>query len=205
MFIDTLNQSAPGADENSSVDVGLILAAAKHLYTFLKGLVVFVHHSGKDNAKGLRGHSSLNGAMDLTLEVKKTQQGHSWKVQKSKDGDGAIEGWFDLPVCSICSDVSDYPETSCVVRPLVAVPKQFMQRPTGKHQKPVYDTLVSSLTDGPLTYEEALDVTKGALSGVTNNRATRAKEALAALISGGYFVLDDDHIKTTESDRRPTP
>lgn len=52
--IDTLNQAAPGADENSSVDMGNIVSNAKRLADRTKGLVILVHHLGKDRTRGLR-------------------------------------------------------------------------------------------------------------------------------------------------------
>lgn len=55
VILDTLNRAAPGADENSSVDMGNIIAAAKRLQTRAGGLVLLVHHTGKDATKGLRG------------------------------------------------------------------------------------------------------------------------------------------------------
>lgn len=85
VIIDTLNRAAPGADENSSVDRGNIIASAKKLQNLIGGLVLFVHHSGKDKFKGLRGHSSLYAALDSAIEVIKTDTRREWCVAKSKD------------------------------------------------------------------------------------------------------------------------
>lgn len=72
VIIDTLNRAAPGADENSSVDMGKIIAAAKELQSLIGGLVLLVHHTGKDARRGLRGHSSLYASLDAAIEVIKT-------------------------------------------------------------------------------------------------------------------------------------
>ena len=69
VILDTLNRAAPGADENSSVDMGNLIAAAKELQMLVGGLVLLVHHTGKDTTKGLRGHSSLYAALDGAIEV----------------------------------------------------------------------------------------------------------------------------------------
>ena len=69
IVIDTLNQSAAGCDENSNVDMSLIVSRAKIIADAIKGLVLLVHHTGKDASKGLRGHSSLNAALDVAIEV----------------------------------------------------------------------------------------------------------------------------------------
>ena len=53
VFIDTLNRAAPTSDENSSRDMGEILEAATLLQTLIKGLIVLVHHTGKDSSRGL--------------------------------------------------------------------------------------------------------------------------------------------------------
>ena len=57
VFLDTLNRAAPTADENSSKDMGEILEAAKRLQRLTGEMVVLVHHTGKNAAAGLRGHS----------------------------------------------------------------------------------------------------------------------------------------------------
>ena len=69
IFIDTLSQVTAGADENSSKDMGCILAAAQHISQQIEGLVVLIHHTGKDARKGARGHSSFHAAMEAAIEV----------------------------------------------------------------------------------------------------------------------------------------
>jgi putative DNA primase/helicase len=86
VVLDTLNRAAPTADENSSRDMGEILEAAKTLQTLTGGLVLLVHHTGKNAAAGLRGHSSLFAAMDAAIEVSRDGDRREWKVAKSKDG-----------------------------------------------------------------------------------------------------------------------
>ena len=56
--LDTLNRAAPEADENASADMSRILEAAKTLQRLTGGLVILMHHTGKDTTKGLRGHST---------------------------------------------------------------------------------------------------------------------------------------------------
>jgi len=70
VVIDTLNRSMPGGDENSSTDMGAAIAACDRIRHTTNACVQLVHHSGKDQAAGLRGHSSLLGAVDTELEVR---------------------------------------------------------------------------------------------------------------------------------------
>ena len=83
VFIDTLNRAAPTADENSSRDMGEILEAAKRLQSKTGGLVMLVHHTGKDASKGLRGHSSLFAAIDSAVDVRRDGDSREWKVAKA--------------------------------------------------------------------------------------------------------------------------
>lgn len=49
-----------GEDESSSQGMWYAVAGAKALQKAIGGLVILVHHTGKDAARGMRGHSSLN-------------------------------------------------------------------------------------------------------------------------------------------------
>ncbi|MBI3480443.1 MAG: AAA family ATPase [Nitrosomonadales bacterium] len=117
VIIDTLNQAAPGADENDSAAMGLIIAGAKQLATLIGGLVVLVHHTGKDASKGLRGHSSLHAALDAAIEVRRTGDYREWINAKSKDGIDGVAHPFKLQVVELGIDADGDPITSCVICP----------------------------------------------------------------------------------------
>jgi hypothetical protein len=115
VFIDTLNRAAPSADENSSRDMGAILEGAKTLARMTDGLVVWVHHSGKDAAKGMRGHSSLFAAMDAVLEVERSGNARMWSVAKAKDGQDGTRHGFALRPVALGTDADGDAVTSCVI------------------------------------------------------------------------------------------
>lgn len=115
IFIDTLNRAAPGADENSSRDMGSIIEGAKNLQGLTGGLVVLIAHTGKDATKGLRGHSSLFAALDAAILVERSGDNRTWKVEKAKDGeDGATHG-FRLEGVIVGTDEFGEEVTSAVV------------------------------------------------------------------------------------------
>ena len=91
VVIDTLNQTAAGADENSAKDMGRYIASMKLLRNATGATVVVVHHSGKDLGKGMRGSSALLGAMDTTVEVERATDGRSIKVAVKKQKDAERE------------------------------------------------------------------------------------------------------------------
>lgn len=114
-IIDTLARAAAGTDENDGKEMGLIISKAAQLQREVGGLVLVVHHTGKTDGRGLRGHSSLFAALDAAIEVTRNADNeHAWTIAKSKDGaDGKVEH-FDLKVVTTGFD-EDGPITSCVI------------------------------------------------------------------------------------------
>ena len=117
IFVDTLNRAAPSADENSSKDMGAILSGAKTLQLVTGGLVVLIHHTGKNEERGMRGHSSLFAAMDAAIEVSRNGDVRSWAVAKSKDGEDGKQRGFSLSVVELGEDSDGELVTSCVAVP----------------------------------------------------------------------------------------
>ena len=58
-----------GGDENSSVDMGAMVKHLDAIRAATKAHLMVVHHSGKNKAKGARGHSLLRAATDTEIEV----------------------------------------------------------------------------------------------------------------------------------------
>ena len=88
VIIDTLARSFGGGDENSNVDMGEFIMQCDRIKTAFDGAtVMIVHHSGKDTTRGARGHSSLYGAVDTELELKRSQGSDSVTIRNSKQKD----------------------------------------------------------------------------------------------------------------------
>lgn len=116
VIIDTLNRAAPGMDENSSIDMGHAINAAKLIQQATNGMVILVHHTGKDTSKGMRGHSSLHAALDAAIEVRREGDSREWSVAKAKDGADGLGHQFKLEVVELGTDTDGDPITSCVVK-----------------------------------------------------------------------------------------
>jgi RecA-family ATPase len=74
VVFDTLSQAIPGLDENSASLMSLVAYNLRYLQSKLPDVhVMLVHHSGKELARGARGHSALTAAADTEIGVTKTQ------------------------------------------------------------------------------------------------------------------------------------
>ena len=204
VFIDTLNRAAPTADENSSKDMGEILEGAKRLQSLTGGLVVLVHHTGKDATKGLRGHSSLFAALDAAIEVSRDGDRREWKVAKAKDGADGDAHPFRLQVETLGIDAYDDPITSCTVRVDNSVEDVKRAKvPQGGNQRLVYEGIRAMFKDGisgkpgapPLRpcieLEAAVSAGAARLTCASDKKTSRARDAITGLVSRGVFGLNE--------------
>lgn len=117
LCIDTLAVASAGMDENSGQDMSLILEGAAFLAREIGGLVILVHHTGKDTARGMRGHSSLRGNLDAVLQVDMQGEERHFIVEKSKDAKAGQEHSFAMHVATVGIDDDGDPVSSCYVVP----------------------------------------------------------------------------------------
>lgn len=185
IVIDTLNQSAPEADENTSSDMGTIIKNAQILQKATNSLVILVHHTGKDASRGARGHSSFFAALDAAIELKNTPSGREWMVSKSKDGEDGISYPFQLEQVFLGKDEDGEDITSCVVQPDI-FRAELPKSPQGKNQKAVLAHLKATMDSTHKTKAEMVLIAKEAISGT--NQMTRAKEVVDKLIELGHLV-----------------
>lgn len=204
VVLDTLNRAAPTADENSSKDMGEILEAAKCLQDLTRGLVLLVHHTGKNAAAGLRGHSSLFAAMDAAIEVSRDGDHREWRVAKAKDGRDGDAHPFKLQVETLAIDEHGDPVSSCVVMRDTATDEvRHIKLPQGGNQKlvlealrPMFKTGATGKPGAPplrpcIELEAAVVAGAGKLTCPTDRRATRTREAITGLVSRGVLGLNE--------------
>lgn len=116
LVVDTLARAMGAGSENEGRDMGLLIEALDFIKRETGAHVLVVHHSGKDSTRGMRGHSSLLGAVDVALEVKRDGDVRSVRVVKSKDGRDGDEHGFALDVVDLGMDADGDPVTTCMVR-----------------------------------------------------------------------------------------
>jgi hypothetical protein len=207
IVIDTLNRAAPGCDENSPKDMGLIIDAVKDLQAMTGGMVLLVHHTGKDATKGMRGHSSLFAGMDAVIEVARSGEARTWSSDKLKDERDGQACPFRLRRVDVGTDEDGEPITSCVVDSdgaLVEAEATRPRLPKGGNQKIVYDALGplfrASTARGKagapairpcLTLEEAIAGTRDRLVVDPKRRTERAQQAITGLVAAGVLGLNE--------------
>ena len=104
--IDTLARAFGGGNENNSEDMGAFIHNAGRIQRMLNCAMMVLHHSGKDQTKGLRGHSSLLGAVDTQLELLKIDTVPNpsgpiagsgiLTISKQKDGQDGVRIGFEM-------------------------------------------------------------------------------------------------------------
>lgn len=209
IVIDTLNRASTGADENRSADMGNIIAGASRLQALTNSLVILVHHSGKDEGRGLRGHSSLYAALDVVIEVKRDgDEERWWRLEKSKDGEDGASHKFELVKVDLgINDEFDLPLTSVAIRETdEAGPSRGKRGSLGKNQAAVLGqfrilavsnetiALLSPESSGPagVSHEALITACKDCIDVDDSSRRTeRIKDAIKSLIKAAYIEERD--------------
>lgn len=98
VVIDTLARAFGGGNENASEDMGAFITAAGAIQGRYNCALLVVHHAGKDATKGLRGHSSLLGAVDTELEIIRIEDAPKGilHISKQKDGEDGQRYGFQM-------------------------------------------------------------------------------------------------------------
>jgi len=211
VIVDTLNRAAPLADENSSKDMGEILQAAKALQSATDGLVLLVHHTGKDATRGLRGHSSLFAALDAAIEVSRDGDRREWKLAKAKDGEDGRAHPFRLVVQELGPDADGEPVTSCTVEAdtttqavrAAKLPQGGNQRIALDALRPMFKAQGRAGIDGApplrlcLELDAAIAAAANALPVDPDRKTERARVAVTGLISRGVLACRNGWIWQT--------
>lgn len=93
-MLDTVARHIAGGDENSFEAMSLVVQTLDTLRIATGGCALGIHHSGKHEDQGARGHSSLKGAMDTEILCTKGPKLTATKQKNHEDGH--IIGSFKL-------------------------------------------------------------------------------------------------------------
>lgn len=116
LIIDTLAQVTPGANENTSEDMGRAITNAQILRKATGAMILLIHHAGKDASKGARGWSGLKGALDVEIEVSRDEETNAREIRltKMKDEEDGLRFGFSLEIVTVGMDSDGDEMRSCV-------------------------------------------------------------------------------------------
>lgn len=210
IVIDTLAQASPGTDENSSADMGVLVAALQRLQALVGGLVLAVHHMGKDTARGARGHSSLYAACDAVISTTKagdliTVSTHGDAGGKSKDAEPIEHAAALGRVVLHTTDDGQEITGACIVETSEAPRVRLSKVPKGGNVKVVWDALSDMLRDAgdvrpagapdelpegrpAVQLDDAVAKIAPMLTCVAKRQVERTRSAITSLMNSGLLV-----------------
>jgi KaiC/GvpD/RAD55 family RecA-like ATPase len=125
VIVDTVSRALAGGDENASDDMGAFVRSLDRLRDELRCHILVVHHCGKDQSRGARGHSLLTAAVDTEVEVVRYDKikVSTATITKQRDGISGEQFAFRLRLVELGRNQDGDPVTSCVVEPADEAPR----------------------------------------------------------------------------------
>jgi hypothetical protein len=95
VVIDTLARTAVGLNENDARDMGMMVSFLDAIKTKLGCAVLVIHHTGKEEGRGMRGSNALEGAVDAAFQVSRNKGLRAVSVRciRQKDAPEREEPW----------------------------------------------------------------------------------------------------------------
>ena len=213
IVLDTLARVMSGGNENSSEDMGALIANCDKVRQTCNAHLMLVHHTGKDLAAGARGHSSLRAATDTEVEIAVGVDGSVASVTKQRELEVAGEFGFTLETLEIGTNLRGKPVTSCVVIPSDVSMRKRAKRPSGKNQKVIYKALTKAVVDigegrsGPehpfvrgVTVEDWQKYAYPMMAGESRHKSTAFIRAFEGLIESEFIGHYDGFVWAISND-----
>jgi hypothetical protein len=198
VIIDTLNRAMGGGDENSAKDMGAVVAAADRIRSETGAAVGFVHHTGKDVAKGARGHSSLRAAVDTEILIEGQSGTRTASVTKQRDLPSGESFGFELKAVVIGEDDGER-ITSCVIKHVDTALSPAARGPRGQRQRDILRMLEAEHRAGHpvLPSGEIVRLARARL-GIAKQSA---HDAVTALATAGFLKMTVGGLALAEAPR----
>jgi hypothetical protein len=193
VVLDTLNRSL-GGSESDDKDMGAYIRAGDAVREAFGCAVIIVHHCGVEGTRP-RGHTSLTGAVDAQLAVKRDSAGNVVvTVEWMKDGPEGETIVSRLEPVEVGIDRDGDPITSCIITPVDgAAARPSINRKLSPRQQLALEILANCAADRGTPPPESFGLPAGLL-------AIEVNEWRDELYSRG--VLDPDAKSPREEFRR---
>lgn len=183
VVLDTYARMTLGLEENATGPTGLVLEALDRIRQATSGgIVLAVHHTGKDTSKGLRGSIAFLGAVDFSIEITSTGAGRiRAQVKKSNAGPEPLPEHYSLEPVKLPPNPGESDSRSVAVLVHTGAPAP----------NPELAGQVLGLWESHLTGAASLSEILEALTDSTGTEPVRAavKRVLKSLTDSGSLVL----------------
>ncbi|MEZ8314270.1 AAA family ATPase [Vibrio splendidus] len=195
IVVDTLNRSFQG-DENTPSDMSRFIQSwDKIRLKFPSTSIIFVHHTGKDVAKGARGHSSFKGAMDVELMIKKGTAQPSYIITNTKQKDAEEAKSILVKLSQIELGITC--EEGLPITTLVRVePEEVVLEDTKSGKHCPYLNCIQQLGNSCTRSELRNYIRKEVHPDFTPAERTKLSKALSKLVANGNIALSKDDFKS---------
>jgi len=175
VVLDTFAQMTLGLEENSSRDMGQVMEALNRLrHATNGGLVLVVHHTGKDPSRGARGSTAFLGALDFEITLSGDAKALKAQVTKANAGPEPLPEWYKIEAAALPA-FGDVPSRS------VGVLVPTAARDAGStYDESVLDILTNTYPEGASTTRllEALGLDESKRSGLSRRLNELSKRGL---------------------------
>ena len=141
VITDTLSRAMAGGNENASEDMGSLVINGDRIRSETGCHLAWIHHSGKDQAKGARGHSLLRAATDTEIELSINNGTTHAVATKQRELDSGHVLSFDLSQFTLSND-----QTSCIIVPHIQIDRPESLTPK---ETEVYETFLDLMIEVP--------------------------------------------------------
>lgn len=221
IVVDTLSRALAGGDENSSTDMGRMVKIKDAIATQTGSHVCLVHHSGKDQSRGARGHSLLRAAVSTEIELTKMDGISFATATKQRDQEPAEPFAFTLESVELGYDQDGDAVTTAVVRAASSEDAQEAKqkkRPSGKNQVAIFNAFrqlradhVGEANPGGTGWpeigkywcidaEQLREFTRGQMN--TPNSRSAYDKAMDALLGSGLMAMNQNQVWITTKEGR---
>ena len=185
VVIDTLAMAWPGLEENAAESMGRVVTVARRL-TEWGAAVLLVHHDTKARDGTPRGHSLLNGALDMAIALEPRDSGGVIRGRLTKNRNGACDHAlaFRIGVATLGVDDDGDPITAAMCEPLAAGEGVREPKLTDKQTRAL--DLLRDMQDGAEGVSEAawlqacMVLSDGTNAKTQGQTALRMRDGLAA-------------------------
>ena len=199
VFLDTLAMSFPGLEENTAEDMGRVVSIARSL-TVHGAAVILIHHDTKAQGPTPRGHSLLNGALDVALQLFPRDQAGIVRAKLTKNRNGTCNRdiAFRITTETLGEDEDGDAITAALVDELApgAAPAREKLTPSERAALVIFDALSAAAAVTEDAWRSAcIDARTVSASDDRESRRKATKRAFEGLTRKGAVLMGDGMVR----------